>query len=196
MMDLFLTNTEFFTLIDVKVIWWTGVVWIITFTFYIYAFSRRFYPKRLTITFRLYIFISKCVPWESNPQPFALLTQCSATKPHRNTVIVMFWSSVWTLILTAPIHCRASIGEQVMERYISVLMKKQTHLYLGWPFSANLYSGVRCTFKVQWAMLHTFFKLYLWHFSPIICWKTSTIWNNAVLKKQTTNHRLPQWMAN
>ncbi len=36
---------------------------------YIHAFSRRFYPKRLTIAFRLYIFIS--VPWESNPQPFA-----------------------------------------------------------------------------------------------------------------------------
>ncbi len=51
---------------------------------YIYALSRRFYPKRLTITFRLYIFISKCVPWESNPQPFALLTQCSTTEPHRN----------------------------------------------------------------------------------------------------------------
>ncbi len=29
-------------------------------------------------------------------------------------VIMMFLSSVWTLILTAPIHCRASIGEQVM----------------------------------------------------------------------------------
>ncbi len=28
---------------------------------YIYAFSRRFYPKRLTIAFRLYIFISMCV---------------------------------------------------------------------------------------------------------------------------------------
>ncbi len=27
---------------------------------YIYAFSRRFYPKRLTIAFRLYIFISTC----------------------------------------------------------------------------------------------------------------------------------------
>ncbi len=50
---------------------------------YIYAFSRCFYPKRLTIAFRLYIFISICVPWESNPQPFALLTQCS--EPHRNT---------------------------------------------------------------------------------------------------------------
>ncbi len=52
---------------------------------YIYAFIRRFYPKRLTIAFRLYIFISMCVPRESNPQPFALLTQCSTTEPHRNT---------------------------------------------------------------------------------------------------------------
>ncbi len=31
----------------------------------------------------------------------------------------MWLSAVWTLILTAPIHCRASTGEQVMERYIS-----------------------------------------------------------------------------
>ncbi len=29
--------------------------------------------------------------------------------------IVMFLSAVWTLILTAPIHCRGSIAEQVME---------------------------------------------------------------------------------
>ncbi len=27
---------------------------------YIYAFSRHFYPKRLTVTFRLYIFVSMC----------------------------------------------------------------------------------------------------------------------------------------
>ncbi len=52
---------------------------------YIYAFSRRFYPKRLTIAFRLYIFISTCVPWESNPQHFAQQTQCSTAEPHRNT---------------------------------------------------------------------------------------------------------------
>ncbi len=52
---------------------------------YMYAFSRRFYPKRLTIAFRLYIFFSMCVPWELNPQPFAQLTQCSTTEPHRNT---------------------------------------------------------------------------------------------------------------
>ncbi len=55
---------------------------------YIYAFSRCFYPKRLTIAFRLYIFISTCVPWESNPQPFTQLTQCSTTEPHRNTGVI------------------------------------------------------------------------------------------------------------
>ncbi len=33
----------------------------------------------------LYIFISICVPWESNPQPFALLTQCSTTEPQEQT---------------------------------------------------------------------------------------------------------------
>ncbi len=52
---------------------------------YIYAFSRRFYPKRLTSAFKLYICISMCVLWESNPQPFVLLMQCSTTEPHRNT---------------------------------------------------------------------------------------------------------------
>ncbi len=61
------------------------------FCIYIYAFSRRFYPKRLTIAFRLYIFISTCVPWESNPQPFAQLTQCSTTEPHRNTEYSCFF---------------------------------------------------------------------------------------------------------
>ncbi len=33
-------------------------------------------------------------------------------------IIVMFLSAVWTLILTAPIHCRGSIGELVMQWYI------------------------------------------------------------------------------
>ncbi len=26
-----------------------------------------------------------CVPWESNPQPFALLTQCSTTEPQEHS---------------------------------------------------------------------------------------------------------------
>ncbi len=79
---------------------WNGLA--ITMSFfkniiYIYAFSRRFYPKRLTIAFRLYIFISMCVPWESNPQPFALLTQCSTTEPHRNTHIMSCGSTYWAV---------------------------------------------------------------------------------------------------
>ncbi len=47
-------------------------------------------------------------------------------------IIVMFLSAVWTLILTAPIHCRGSIGEQMMYCCISVnQIKKQTHPHLG-----------------------------------------------------------------
>ncbi len=30
-------------------------------------------------------------------------------------IIMMFLSAIWTLILTAPIHCRGSIGEQVIQ---------------------------------------------------------------------------------
>ncbi len=37
--------------------------------------------------FRLYIFISTCVPWESNPQRFALLTQCSTTEPQEQELL-------------------------------------------------------------------------------------------------------------
>ncbi len=48
-------------------------------------------------------------------------------------ITVMFLSAVWTLILTAPIHCKGSICEQVMYWHFSksVLMKKQTHLHFG-----------------------------------------------------------------
>ncbi len=57
----------------------------------------------------------------------------------------MFLSAVQTLILTAPIHTRGSIGEKVMKCYISqsVPMKKQT---LGCPegsaFFANFHFWV------------------------------------------------------
>ncbi len=47
---------------------------------YIYAFSRRFYLKAI------HFLISMCVPWELNPQPFALLMQCSTTEPQAHLV--------------------------------------------------------------------------------------------------------------
>jgi len=47
---------------------------------YIYAFSRCFYPKQLTLHSRYTLFfVSMCVHWELY---FALLTQCSTTEPH------------------------------------------------------------------------------------------------------------------
>ncbi len=54
---------------------------------YIYAFSRHFYPKRLTVhSGYTFFFISMRVPWELNPQPFTLLTQCSTTEPQKHWI--------------------------------------------------------------------------------------------------------------
>ncbi len=43
-----------------------------------------FYPKRLTVHSGYTFFVSMCVPWESNPLSFALLTQCSTTEPQEH----------------------------------------------------------------------------------------------------------------
>ncbi len=39
------------------------------FYIYIYAFSRGFYPKRLTVHSGYIFIVSMCVSWELNPQP-------------------------------------------------------------------------------------------------------------------------------
>ncbi len=54
----------------------------------------------------------------------------------------MFLSAVWTLIITAPIHCRGSTGAiDVMLHFSrSVLMKKQTDLHLEWPEDKSIFS--------------------------------------------------------
>ncbi len=36
-------------------------------------------------------FITMCVPWELNPQPFALQTQCSTTEPQEHGGIWLNW---------------------------------------------------------------------------------------------------------
>ncbi len=56
--------------------------------------------------------------------------------PRSKWVFFFIWTVLEkfsTLILMAPIHWRGSTGEQVMSCYISVPMKKQTHLLLGKP---------------------------------------------------------------
>ncbi len=48
------------------------------------TFSRHCYPKRLTVHSGYTFIVSMCVPWELNPRPFALLTQCSTTEPQEH----------------------------------------------------------------------------------------------------------------
>ncbi len=38
----------------------------------------------------IHFFISMCVPWELNPQPFALLTQCSTTEPQQHKLLKFY----------------------------------------------------------------------------------------------------------
>ncbi len=49
----------------------------------------------------IHFFVSMCVPWELNPQPFALLTQCSTTEPqeHQRISFGNFYMSVVILNL-------------------------------------------------------------------------------------------------
>ncbi len=35
-----------------------------------------------------FFFVSSCVPWELNLQPFALLTQCSTTEPQEHYLFI------------------------------------------------------------------------------------------------------------
>ncbi len=47
-------------------------------------------------------------------------------------IIVMFLSAVWTLVLMAPIHCRGSIGEQVMLNFSKSVLMQQTNSFTSW----------------------------------------------------------------
>ncbi len=50
-------------------------------TFYIYAFSRPFYPKRLTVHSGYTFYCQYMCSLGIEPTTFALLTQCSTTEP-------------------------------------------------------------------------------------------------------------------
>ncbi len=58
----------------------------------------------------------------------------------------MFLSAVWTLILTAPIHCRLYIGEQA-SKFLHVSFNEETNsstVHLGWPEGEYIFS--KCSF--------------------------------------------------
>ncbi len=58
----------------------TNLIGVAIFRHFTFTFTRRFYPKRPTVLSGYTFIVSMCVPWELNPQPFVLLTQCSTTE--------------------------------------------------------------------------------------------------------------------
>ncbi len=65
---------------------------------YIYAFSRRFYPKR----FRLHIYCQYMCSLGIEPTTFALITQCSTTEPQKYYISTCYISPNlfgWTIYL-------------------------------------------------------------------------------------------------
>ncbi len=68
-------------------------------------------------------------------QIFALIDGRESCEFLKNDVL----SAVWTVILTAPIHCRRT--RDVMLNFSrSVLKKKQSHLHFGWPEVEYIFS--------------------------------------------------------
>ncbi len=53
-----------------------------TFTFTFMHLADAFIQSDLQCIQAIHVFM--CIPWESNPQPFALLTQCSTTEPQEH----------------------------------------------------------------------------------------------------------------
>ncbi len=40
----------------------------------------------------IHVFVSMYVPWELNPQPFTLLTQCSTTEPQEHVMFCFYFN--------------------------------------------------------------------------------------------------------
>ncbi len=85
-------------------------------------------------------------------------------------------SAVWTLILTAPIHCRGSIGEQVIFPIFPNFLMEKNSSTLGWPEGEDIFSkfsSLGQRFKYwrfnQWKMQHgiQFTHIYFKSLHPI-----------------------------
>ncbi len=70
-------------------------------------------------------------------------------------VIVMFLSAVWTLILTAPIRCRGSIGERWNAKFLQMCSDEETNLFTSWMSWGwvHFHFGVNYSFKKSWTTI-------------------------------------------
>ncbi len=94
---------------------------------------------------------------------------------HYFWLIEMFSSAVWTLILTAPIHC------SVMYCYISpsVLMK-QTHLHIGWHDSEYIFiSGFKIS--INGYLMYSYIKYKTTFYISDSIYSTTLIFLSCIL---------------
>ncbi len=132
-------------------------IYIYTYTsVYVYAFSRRFYPKRLTVYSGYTFFVSMC-SLGIEPTTFALLTQCSTTEPQEHIYIYIyiyiymtykcsvilqltfnkwsFWTAFWLTIITECLQnvilCLNIKTDRPMDRPGVEGQKGNTRIYLN-----------------------------------------------------------------
>ncbi len=76
-----------------------------------------------------------CVPWELNPQPFALLTQCSTTEPQEHIYNAAHLN-------TKPLH---PTGRSARDLLILLLeVKSSLAILFGFHFGMRIKSDVLC----------------------------------------------------
>ncbi len=62
---------------------------IILFTITLMHLADAFIQSDLQCILAIFFFVSMCVPWELNPQPFVLLMQCSTTEPQEHYLVAV-----------------------------------------------------------------------------------------------------------
>ncbi len=114
-------------------IWWKYS----TFTFMHLADA--FIQSDLQLYSGYTFFVSTCVPWELNPQPFALLTQCSTTEPHWNTDIVTFYFNLY-------------LYEYIFKKYFFPVV-------LSW-ISCSHYFSLQCHMILQECLVFAYYQCF------------------------------------
>ncbi len=65
-------------------------------------------------------FVSMCVPWKLNPQPFVLLTQCSTTEPQEH--LLVYLKSFLFIIMVELDHQRSAANTLVNKMRLDIFM--------------------------------------------------------------------------
>ncbi len=105
---------------------------------YIYAFSRRFYPKRLTVHSGYTLLISMCVSWELNPQPL----RCWRNVPQEHSFMSKYDVSPISYLVSSPCPLRGSV---LVCRQLTMFGNRATDATSRTSYSGEL---LKCTGRV------------------------------------------------